>query len=404
MHFPCNFTVDNISTHSLTRRLTSHMVKAFIIYGISTHSLTRRLTALFNSCRKAFHISTHSLTRRLTTVLQIFQIQRCYFNSQPHKEADEGHEEFRKINCISTHSLTRRLTWDWSSDPEADRISTHSLTRRLTAWSTAVAASVAYFNSQPHKEADGSFQFLSQGLSYFNSQPHKEADGCAASQKIFQGYFNSQPHKEADLDKLELTTKETIFQLTASQGGWQQLSTCKNYIDSISTHSLTRRLTRHRRRTRDWERHFNSQPHKEADLRCKWTVCVNFISTHSLTRRLTFPCSCPRMFEIFQLTASQGGWQYDTSTSPTGVKLFQLTASQGGWRLRLRNQRSSLVFQLTASQGGWRGSRTEFMKIFGKFQLTASQGGWPREVGQFHLSIPFQLTASQGGWQFLCIF
>ena len=22
MHFPCNFTVDNISTHSLTRRLT----------------------------------------------------------------------------------------------------------------------------------------------------------------------------------------------------------------------------------------------------------------------------------------------------------------------------------------------------------------------------------------------
>ena len=36
-----------------------------------------------------------------------------YFNSQPHKEADdkEEWEELRKI--ISTHSLTRRLTNNW---------------------------------------------------------------------------------------------------------------------------------------------------------------------------------------------------------------------------------------------------------------------------------------------------
>ena len=76
-----------------------------------------------------------------------------------------------------------------------------------------------YFNSQPHKEADG-FRFgLTILKAYFNSQPHKEADIV----KIMSGkqisYFNSQPHKEAD--DIPHNTCYTIleFQLTASQGG-----------------------------------------------------------------------------------------------------------------------------------------------------------------------------------------
>ncbi len=79
-----------------------------------------------------FNISTHSLTRRLTSTLPYLCICREYFNSQPHKEADESpgfrpdvsyhfnsqpHKEadifapaISQLPYISTHSLTRRLT------------------------------------------------------------------------------------------------------------------------------------------------------------------------------------------------------------------------------------------------------------------------------------------------------
>ena len=54
---------------------------------------------------------------------------------------------------------------------------------------------------------------------YFNSQPHKEADGFRFGLTILKAYFNSQPHKEAD--DIPHNTCYTIleFQLTASQGG-----------------------------------------------------------------------------------------------------------------------------------------------------------------------------------------
>ena len=56
----------------------------------------------------------------------------CYFNSQPHKEADGNRKTASKLLDISTHSLTRRLT---DLGLENSRKELH-------------------FNSQPHKEAD----------------------------------------------------------------------------------------------------------------------------------------------------------------------------------------------------------------------------------------------------------
>ena len=80
--------------------------------GISTHSLTRRLTLLLRRLWTKQRISTHSLTRRLTSIILLIDNNTCYFNSQPHKEADI-HKDQEK------HSKK-------------------------------------YFNSQPHKEADAS--------------------------------------------------------------------------------------------------------------------------------------------------------------------------------------------------------------------------------------------------------
>ena len=101
-------------------------------------------------------------------------------------------------------------------------------------------------------------------------------------------HFNSQPHEEAD-DGQSIDAD----------------------IVSISTHSLTRRLTNDNvwfgREEKDFNsqpheeadnilryflsslHHFNSQPHEEADIGNFTNQSQTGISTHSLTRRLTLP-------------------------------------------------------------------------------------------------------------------
>ena len=58
--------------------------------------------------------------------------KHCYFNSQPHEEADLSAYNTLIQGCISTHSLTKRLTEDHDGITGAEIISTHSLTKRLT--------------------------------------------------------------------------------------------------------------------------------------------------------------------------------------------------------------------------------------------------------------------------------
>ena len=100
-------------------------------------------------------------------------------------------------------------------------ISTHSLTRRLTRETLPVLPVWWHFNSQPHKEADAGIKFAILRVHHFNSQPHKEADQLESYYFLHSQYFNSQPHKEADAEAA--LKPRTVL--------------------SISTHSLTRRLT-----------------------------------------------------------------------------------------------------------------------------------------------------------------
>ena len=78
----------------------------------------------------------------------------------------------------------------------------------------------------------------------------------------------------------------------------------------ISIHSLTRRLTADLRGGFFLHEHFNSQPHKEADGEFIHLVRHGCISIHSLTRRLTVLSLKGRdLLVTFQFTASQGGWR-----------------------------------------------------------------------------------------------
>ena len=55
-------------------------------------------------------ISTHSLTKRLTSDIWHTEFFHRYFNSQPHEEADSNRPYENDDEHISTHSLTKRLT------------------------------------------------------------------------------------------------------------------------------------------------------------------------------------------------------------------------------------------------------------------------------------------------------
>ena len=61
------------------------------ITDISTHSLTKRLTTFESIERYSRYISTHSLTKRLTVFYAGCIINSKHFNSQPHEEADGFH-------------------------------------------------------------------------------------------------------------------------------------------------------------------------------------------------------------------------------------------------------------------------------------------------------------------------
>ena len=102
--------LSDISTHSLTKRLTEIKKLTFSEVYISTHSLTKRLTGVAQATGDISLISTHSLTKRLTAPGTSVLLMDSDFNSQPHEEAD----------------------WPAGSKRRKRR----------------------YFNSQPHEEAD----------------------------------------------------------------------------------------------------------------------------------------------------------------------------------------------------------------------------------------------------------
>ena len=197
---------------------------------------------LADVCNNTRWISTHSLTRRLTHSLLVPVYLFSHFNSQPHKEADNFTPVLLSFDSgISTHSLTRRLTREWSNSDDSNLF-------QLTAsqggwpWISAGRRSPEYFNSQPHKEADGNYvkKYDLSGISTHSLTRRLTSFNC----HIF--YL-------------------LLFQLTASQGGWQQDLDRKSYLLQISTHSLTRRLTEAFLELLVLTGHFNSQPHKEAD-------------------------------------------------------------------------------------------------------------------------------------------
>ena len=148
----------------------------------------------------------------------------------------------------------------------------------------------------------------------FNSQPHEEADHRSSSQWFRHLHFNSQPHEEADRLIPMQNYQHRTFQLTASRRGWR----------------------------RD---HCEPEP-------------SDSISTHSLTKRLTVAPSHPSCWSAgFQLTASRRGWRWKMRRMISMLMYFNSQPHEEADTLKLNKVTSYFIFQLTASRRGWRNCR-----------------------------------------------
>ena len=142
------------------------------------------------------------------------------FNSHPHKEDD------RRISVLP----------DWM------HLSTHILTRRMTIWLSFICR-IRIFQLT---SSQGEWLYLPWlAFPFFIFQLTSSQGGWLVA-------YN--------MDRIR-----SSFQLTSSQGGW--LYSLYFFITSInlSTHILTRRMTRYRLRLVPLFFSFNSHPHKEDD-------------------------------------------------------------------------------------------------------------------------------------------
>ena len=103
-------------------------------------------------------------------------------------------------------------------------------------------------------------------------------------------YFNSHPHEEDDLKHDILFVHQWTFQLTSSRRGWLEFAWYVCYCVCISTHILTKRMTK---MFYNVVILFIISTHiltKRMTVLFPYWVCCHNISTHILTKRMTPKC------------------------------------------------------------------------------------------------------------------
>ena len=188
----------NISTHILTKRMTTSLVSYGGSGNISTHILTKRMTRFsqlwwvihrvfqLTSSRRGWRVLCHYWHN-----LEIFQLtssrrgwpmrfcvilKKRYFNSHPHEEDDRLQESPRLAQIISTHILTKRMTYRTGSLGHYSVISTHILTKRMTDLYRLGKATKLISTHILTKRMTISTMCFPVWHVHFNSHPHEEDD------------------------------------------------------------------------------------------------------------------------------------------------------------------------------------------------------------------------------------
>ena len=76
---------NDVSTHSRTKAAAIADITPRIFTVVSTHSRTKAAAERERQDTKVTKVSTHSRTKAAADILQIHQIRRSGFNTQPHE-------------------------------------------------------------------------------------------------------------------------------------------------------------------------------------------------------------------------------------------------------------------------------------------------------------------------------
>ena len=154
---------------------------------------------LANKCHHTEYFSTHILTRRMTPFIHFPRKYKAFQLTSSQGGWLSPVQSPHRIPDFSTHILTRRMTM---KPYEAFESKVFQLTSSQGGWPSTILFNISL-------------------LFFFNSHPHKEDD--IIFYPIINKYhiFNSHPHKEDDSESLKTDYITFFFQLTSSQGGWQ---------------------------------------------------------------------------------------------------------------------------------------------------------------------------------------
>ena len=282
-------TSEIISTHILTKRMTSRTVFVWLLWRISTHILTKRMTYIVAHLEWGYeHFNSHPHEEDDNNPDGGHSVRR-YFNSHPHEEDDLMVAYDDSVLIISTHILTKRMTQRYCRWIKRVNISTHILTKRMTDLDNIIGGGVPISTHILTKRMTVLAQSGLTAEEHFNSHPHEEDDSVEMSAYRVPYHFNSHPHEEDDKVLEDFLDSIQIFQLTSSRRGWPSLSVI---VTSLHTN-------------------FNSHPHEEDD--------------HLTGQEL-------EDLSAFQLTSSRRGWLFEVLTISVDT-IFQLTSSRRGWRI-----------------------------------------------------------------------
>ena len=187
-----------ISTHILTKRMTSFHRLKFHFISISTHILTKRMTIVSVIPITSRNISTHILTKRMTEASQNLSLE----------------------HIISTHILTKRMTqafafmlW-WII---------FQLTSSRRGWLSSLIILIGSWNISTH--------ILTKRMTCL----------CVWIKRCYK--FQLTSSRRGWPAPFTIWFPSSSFQLTSSRRGWRKVTYILNKGLDISTHILTKRMT-----------------------------------------------------------------------------------------------------------------------------------------------------------------
>ena len=235
--------MENISTHILTKRMTSFV--SGIVAGFKFQLTSSRRGWLqrgwCNTWKVAFQLT--SSRRGWHGKIQESSGRYIHFNSHPHEEDDLYNRSYLSADSISTHILTKRMTdrivyiCQWFS------ISTHILTKRMTGATSVLTRRRGIFQLTSSRRGwrcsgkrewswmDISTHILTKRMTLLGTEGSimnyisthiltKRMTLLDTDRKVSDGYFNSHPHEEDDDVPESENEAGWIFQLTSSRRGW----------------------------------------------------------------------------------------------------------------------------------------------------------------------------------------